>query len=453
MDLSRLLNQNEASNARDTSRASSIPHSHVPPPQSSPRAHPPLARQHSLPSYSPRDIPPEYHSHAHSSYAPNVPEYFREGSESLSPRTRPTSIPREASYASIHRSPEITSRPDFAPTSTPARIHTRANSLHSTHSNEPVVQSPGFNHSAAFTPSPVQHFPTQPPPQQQQQQRPILSPLDKPHMPPPQYHQSPVMQQRAMLPPTTPVAQHSPQLMHNSPVIHQSLRQSPPVRRQSPPLQRQSPPAAPAPAPTPVFLPTKSPKITNPTITQSPIMANRKRSLGSVSEAQPPIKRPRVQPPPIWATRFPWTRLQTMDRYVPHAPAKQTAKSRVPSASEIVNGTAPHLASQRPSVQRAWESDLRSSREYSLDNNVPYNELHRTVAQFLSNNILVAVPKEIAVVEVEARLGVLVDPQSRTRYRLPVQSEVILDSDSASRLRFESLMDMVSFDQLICLQI
>jgi len=308
MDLSRLLNENESTTTSNNRTPS-------------------LTRQHSMPLYSP--VEHQLHPSPHSSYNPHVPEYFRDVSESVSPRTRHTSIPIEAGYGPIYRS----------------------NSIHSNRSSEPL--------NVTTTPSPLQAS-------------------HRPYMPPPQ---SPIMKQRSMLPPTTPI------ILHNSPVT-----------------------------------------------------ANRKRSLGSLSEAQQPVaKKIRVEPAPIWAKRTNWPPMGFMEKYVPMDFSKPRPKPKPKPKSK------PEPVPELSTNQRAWESDLRSTREYSLDSHVPYNELHRTVATWLSTNILEPIPKDVGIIEIEARLGVLVDPNTRERFRLPIQSEVVLDHNSTAGLRFESLMDMVSF--------
>ena len=82
--------------------------------------------------------------------------------------------------------------------------------------------------------------------------------------------------------------------------------------------------------------------------------------------------------------------------------------------------------------------------EWSLDNAVPYSDITREVANFLFGNVVEAPPLDIGKLEVEARLGVLMDTDSNQRLFLPISSEAIINSTVPLTTRFESLMSRVS---------
>lgn len=432
MDLNSILNQNDNSAAAQPSttpkRSSSFAQPPLPPQPYTQRQSPSLTRQTSLPSY-PHHAHPDYSAQPHTSYAPNMVEYFREGSESVSPRTVPTPIPREGSYNSktdihLHRSPSNGVRPDLAPTSTPLRVHVRDTSTHSINSNvsshhmDRLTQSPQHHHSASITPSPVQGRPHEyfPP------TRSTISPSENHQMPPPLYHQSPTFQNKSMPPPTTPT------LKSSIPPPYQA--QTPTQMSPGPPLQNQP----------------QTPVMSIHPVTESPVIAQRKRSLESVGETQPAIKRLRQETPPIWAKRIQWDEHKPMEMYVPKpkqlkqatAPVAQP-KSRIPSVTDAgINGTVPVVG------QRPWEAQLHASREYSLDNIVPYNELHRVVADFLHDKIINELPAHLGHIEIEARFGLMIDPGSNMRPRLPFMTESVIRPDAISNYNFESRMDAVS---------
>jgi hypothetical protein len=193
-------------------------------------------------------------------------------------------------------------------------------------------------------------------------------------------------------------------------------------------------------------------------IDDSPAYNQRKRSLDSVGESNRAMKRLRQEEPPMWARRINYGELRSMQKYVikqMHAPKpapnnnnsnNNNSKPRVPSVVEAdPNGT---LHNSNP---RSWESDNPARTEPSLDNNVPYLEFNRVVANFLHDNILDHIPPELGALEIEARLGVLVNPETGERYKLPILSETPIDPEMGSRLRFESVMNIVRcFHSLAC---
>ena len=206
MDLRSILNKPDSDTAaRAPQRSTSLAQPPLPPGL--------LHRQQSLPSY------PDYQTQAHSPYG-QQPEYLRERSLSVSPKTVPTPIPRnppsDAGYFQEHHL--VSSDP--GPTSTPTHhAHTRNHSTQSQYSAHSAhsVQSPSYvitrdaleartyPHHSSITSSPVQTTRVHPShplhsphplqsPQLLQHSHPIQSPhpLQSPH---PQ--QSPV-QARAM---------------------------------------------------------------------------------------------------------------------------------------------------------------------------------------------------------------------------------------------------------------
>jgi polynucleotide 5'-triphosphatase len=179
-----------------------------------------------------------------------------------------------------------------------------------------------------------------------------------------------------------------------------------------------------------------------PYLTPSPV-ASRKRSL-SISDHQPT-----PQPPPKkrkYSTLPPWARRERDGHFFertarePHAPALALALAPAHVPTQVT-------AAPGPSPQPHASSVL----EPSLDNFEPYNDLTRQVGDWLWKFVVLAPDYgPDTQVEVEAKIGSLVDPSStHQRVSLPVQSEALLvPGQGPGRPRFESLMSMVQHKRL-----
>jgi hypothetical protein len=97
-----------------------------------------------------------------------------------------------------------------------------------------------------------------------------------------------------------------------------------------------------------------------------------------------------------------------------------------------------------PGFNRPWEQNIVNVEQY--------DEIVRQVAEFLYRNVvnqndpaLVGGGPDAPVIEIEAKLGHLIDKNMNERLRLPVRTEAILDPDSGFRVHFRSSMTDVCF--------
>ncbi|MCJ1477984.1 mRNA-capping enzyme subunit beta [Lambiella insularis] len=196
-------------------------------------------------------------------------------------------------------------------------------------------------------------------------------------------------------------------------------------------------------------------------------------SPGSAVSTQPPArKRQRFESPPIYAqsTRAhrngPTNPLRLSGRAVPYKqsqPMKQEAregnyKRHAPyqgaaPSNEGSNGHPPSFAEVKsPKTQPLNSSEgALGPWEFNIKNVLPAEELTRTIADFLFNEVVNRNDVGFgpagggsgsgAVLEIEAKLGQLVDKNTNDRLRLPVMTEcVISKSDPNLRVAFKSSM-------------
>ena len=140
------------------------------------------------------------------------------------------------------------------------------------------------------------------------------------------------------------------------------------------------------------------------------------RNTQSASPQQPRKKRVRYSSPPIWARSV---------RGV-QAGANRGVKK--------VNGTAPIKSETNGhrQVSPVKEDGLLGPWEESITGQKPNEELSRVVADFLYVNVVGRKDHNELMsrgveIEIEAKLGQLIDNQTNQRYRLPVRTETILD--------------------------
>jgi mRNA capping enzyme, beta chain len=176
----------------------------------------------------------------------------------------------------------------------------------------------------------------------------------------------------------------------------------------------------------------------------TPLLPSKKRPVSASEDSQPPpVKKQRIRPP--WALRVDHGALQPMDEFV-YQPSERRQRQAQPLTIDT-NGA--RLSRTQPSTAvpqsaRPWEATPAADFEWSLDNIVPFSDMTRNVANFLDQWVVLAPPEVLetgAIIEIEARLGVLVDPDTRERCSLPIETSAILQPNLG--FRFESMMDQV----------
>jgi polynucleotide 5'-triphosphatase len=187
----------------------------------------------------------------------------------------------------------------------------------------------------------------------------------------------------------------------------------------------------------PKTMPNMPPPASIPYLTPSPV-ASRKRSL-SISDHQPT-----PQPPPKkikYSTPPPWARRERDGHFFQRA-----ARDAVQAPAQAQVHTQPVAVGGPPPQPRAGPG-----LEPSLDNFEPYNDLTRQIGNWLWEFVVLAPDYGPDThIEVEAKIGTLLDPSSTTqRVQLPIQSEaLLLQSQGPGRPRFESLMSMQQHKRL-----
>lgn len=206
-------------------------------------------------------------------------------------------------------------------------------------------------------------------------------------------------------------------------------------------------------------------KFSNGPKTASPVSTEQIRSKSSVSnmtdqpsetsaaaDLPPPKKRrTRYEEPPIFARRAP-------RRYghPPQIPLHLSRNSGMNHQEATPSASSRRETSQvpAPSPTPALEA---SSLFPTVTGVIPYEEVSRTICDFLFNHVVRrrdigvgntggSAPGQGAVIEIEAKLGKLIDRNRGARLHLPVMTECVLDrEDPGLRVSFESSMTLVSF--------
>jgi polynucleotide 5'-triphosphatase len=188
--------------------------------------------------------------------------------------------------------------------------------------------------------------------------------------------------------------------------------------------------------------------------TASPHVANGSHSrITSTPSPQRPVrKRRRYNGPPIWAQSF-----------IEHAKAKERAgvspnakrplngrQADGPVKTGIVNGhhqVAPAAARPAPVAQVEFRGDgPLGPWEPSIIGCRPFEEVPKKVADWLYHHVVTRPDAgELASrgveVEIEAKLGQLIDKATNERFRLPIESECILSN--TGKVSFKSSMTEV----------
>ena len=196
--------------------------------------------------------------------------------------------------------------------------------------------------------------------------------------------------------------------------------------------------------------------------TESEMHAGIKRELGSIVDlSQPPQNKTRYNEPPIWARRSSMTTRLREQRHAKGAKQERIntrlqSRSVTPLATKSpangdMNGTKAPAAG--PDFEETNNGPL-GYWERCITNVEPYNDVTRIVTDFIYSEL--AQRPDISVndvgqnvspngqIEIEAKLGTLVDRQNNARLRLPVVSAVILDLEARKHVAFESFMTEVS---------
>jgi polynucleotide 5'-triphosphatase len=177
--------------------------------------------------------------------------------------------------------------------------------------------------------------------------------------------------------------------------------------------------------------------------------------IPSTSPQQPPKKRVRYTEPPIWARSV---RNKGAFGLVNRGPSKlngrqpvavfqpQTAPS--PAVNAQTNGdrqASPAATRSGPQPMDA-QHPLLGRWEQSIMGNKPFDMMTKLVADFLYTNVvsrsdLGELGSRGVEIEIEAKLGQLIDRETNDRYHLPVLSECILNGNA--RVGFKSSMTEV----------
>jgi hypothetical protein len=75
---------------------------------------------------------------------------------------------------------------------------------------------------------------------------------------------------------------------------------------------------------------------------------------------------------------------------------------------------------------------------------IPYEDLVRSVCDWIALHLLNATAPQNSCFELEAKLGQIEAGDTGVRIQVPVRSETILDRDQIRNIRFASTMDEVS---------
>lgn len=205
-----------------------------------------------------------------------------------------------------------------------------------------------------------------------------------------------------------------------------------------------------------------------------------KTDIAEPSEASgrpPKRKKIRYTEPPIYARRVPRAGkgpiIPNPRPAIPkHSPARFAVSSRAtsvqrsvaspsrsiqtPARPAPVNGTTPLNNRPVPPPQPQPTYGPLGPWEPSISGKIPYEEITKTVCDFLFKEVVLrndiaagaagaAATGPGAMLEIEAKLGRIMDKDRQGRLRLPVMSECILQTEgSGYRTAFESSMSLVS---------
>jgi polynucleotide 5'-triphosphatase len=177
--------------------------------------------------------------------------------------------------------------------------------------------------------------------------------------------------------------------------------------------------------------------------------------IPSTSPQQPPKKRVRYTQPPIWARSV---RNKGAFGLANRGPSKLNGKQPTavfqpqtvppPSVNAQINGNRQASPAATRSGPQPMDSQhpLLGPWEESIMGKKPYDMMTKLVADFLYTNVvsrsdLGELGSRGVEIEIEAKLGQLIDRETNDRYFLPVLSECILNGNA--RVGFKSSMTEV----------
>jgi hypothetical protein len=82
--------------------------------------------------------------------------------------------------------------------------------------------------------------------------------------------------------------------------------------------------------------------------------------------------------------------------------------------------------------------------EESILNTIPYEELTKSVCDWIFLTVGGREAPAGAAFEIEAKIGAIIDTHNRGRIQIPVKSEAIFDKEHFTGTKFESVMNIVS---------
>lgn len=192
-----------------------------------------------------------------------------------------------------------------------------------------------------------------------------------------------------------------------------------------------------------------------PSIKQEPSFKQEvpvKREPDNVPDLLRPAKRKRrrYDEVPIFARKAP--RTSGMPPPLPSGQEPVVQPSVRPPGAPLVradsNGHGPPQNGAPPPISHVPEEKAKTHWEPSITNVIPHDEIVHTIANWLVENVrsrmdLLTGPHGI-ILEVEAKLGMIIDDDTKERLRLPVLSECILNKAMVGKTMFKSSMTLVS---------
>jgi hypothetical protein len=169
--------------------------------------------------------------------------------------------------------------------------------------------------------------------------------------------------------------------------------------------------------------------------TESPVSL--RNSLSAPPETNPK-KRPRYEEPPIFAQVAVKRRAPVIGRPPPIIRNASASGPSIPAPNtngHAANGIKHEVVSKSELTLSPWEP--------SITGVIPFEELTKSVADFLFKEVVSRADvgdDEGVALEVEAKIGTLIDKHTNQRVQLPVKTECLLSEESGMRYSFQSQM-------------
>ncbi|KFY02016.1 hypothetical protein V490_00670 [Pseudogymnoascus sp. VKM F-3557] len=202
--------------------------------------------------------------------------------------------------------------------------------------------------------------------------------------------------------------------------------------------RQRTPAADPAPTPTPAKRKIDDRRSSDARAPSS--VPNGDQSMSSKSQSpQEPRKRRRYNEPPIWAQSW---MLYKKNKMLPASSGQVNGKLPAHASPEA---PLPQIPKQEPGVSPTSTKydDILGPWEPSISDTTPVNDLTKAIADFLYLEVVNRddwgeLESRGVAVEIEAKLGQLIDKETNQRYWLPVLSECVLAP--SNRISFRSSM-------------